>query len=173
MFEVFSCLTVTKTILQQNEKLGNIQYFNSIIHANIQKRVTSLNLSFHNLSCLCFPSPSNYPRISQQASNTLVVMSRFPIFFVFSRPGFMRPRLPVRWTLLGPPNTLSFSRRMCRSVVVDLSFFSTETLSCCCQNRPVPCQAPGWCQALSRGCTLLPGCPCMSGDMTRLVGLAG
>lgn len=41
-------------------------------------------------------------------------------FLYFSRQGFTRPRLPVRWSSLGPPNTLSFSRRMCRSVVVDL-----------------------------------------------------
>lgn len=79
----------------------------------------------------------------------------------FCRQDFMRHRLPVRWTSLGPPNTLSFSLRMCRSVVVDISFFSTETLPCGCQNRPVPFPAPGWHQALSRGCPLLPGRPCM------------
>lgn len=81
--------------------------------------------------------------------------------FCPSRPDFMQPRLPVRWNSVGPPSTLSFSPRMCRSVAVDLSFFSTETLLCSCQNRPVPCTAPGWLEALSRGCPLLPGCTCM------------
>lgn len=81
--------------------------------------------------------------------------------FCFSRQDFMRPRLPVRWSSLGLPIMLSFSGRMCRSVVVDLSFFFTETLLCGCQNRPVPCTAPGWPEALSRGCPLLPGCPRM------------
>lgn len=89
----------------------------------------------------------------------------------FSRQGFMLHRLPVRWSSLGLPNTLSFSRRMCRSVLVDFSFFSTETVLCGCQNRPVPCPAPGGSQALSRGCPLLPGCPCMlGGDKGRCAG---
>lgn len=79
----------------------------------------------------------------------------------FSRQGFTRPRLPVRWSSLGLPNTLSFSRRMFRSVVVHLSLSSTETLLCGCQNRPVPGPAPGWPQALSRGFPLLPGRPRM------------
>ena len=43
------------------------------------------------------------------------------MFFLLSRRGFTRPRLPVRWS--SPPlNMLSFSRRMCRSVVVDVLF---------------------------------------------------
>lgn len=84
--------------------------------------------------------------------------------FCFSRQDFMRLRLPVRWSSLGLPTVLNFSRRMCRLVVVNLSFFSTETLLCGCQKRPVPCAAPGWPEALFRGCSLLPGRQCMSGS---------
>lgn len=113
------------------------------------------NTAYHRSSHRFAVSPQ-----TQQGSNTLVVMLRLPVFCP-SRPDFMQPRLPVRWNSVGPPSTLSFSPRMCRSVAVDLSFFSTETLLCGCQNRPVSCTAPGWLEALSRGCPLLPGCPCM------------
>lgn len=53
---------------------------------------------------------------------------------------------------------------MCRSVAVDVSFSSTETLLCGCQSRPVPCTAPGWSESLSACCPLLPGRPCMFGS---------
>lgn len=106
-------------------------------------------------------SPPRLP-VCQSASNTLAVMSRFLHVFWFFRGGFTQPRLRVRWRSRAPPSTLSFSRRKCRSVVVDLSLFSTEAVLCGCQKRPVACPAPCWRQALSRDCPLLPGCACMS-----------
>ena len=103
--------------------------------------------------------------LRQSANQQHIACNVLPSHFLyFFRRDFMRPRLPVKWSSLGLPNTLSFSRRMCRSVVVDFSFFSTEAVLCGCQNRPVPCPAPGWPEALSRGCPLLPGCPCMLGS---------
>lgn len=84
-------------------------------------------------------------------------MFRLPMFFVFSRKDFLQRKLPISWRSLG------FSHRMYRSVVVDLFFFSTETVPHGCQKRPVPCPATCWPQALSWSCPLLPGCSCMLG----------
>lgn len=133
----------------------------------LQRRIHEHHSShYFAISHATVVSPQTALTSSHQSARQQHISCNVPAshVFCFSRQDFMQPRLLVRWSSLGLPNTLSFSPGMCRSVAVDLSFFSTETLLCGCQNRPVPCTAPGWPEALSRGCPLRPGRPCMLGS---------
>lgn len=98
-----------------------IVYIRSICGNKLcQENLTLPIVLFPNLSCFV----SHYPmhESARHACNTLAVMPPSHVI-CFSRLGFMRHRLPIRWSSPGPPNVLSFSRRMCRSVEADLSFF--------------------------------------------------